>query len=448
MYSGIWSRSSESIFAAEKARLARLVVPDDPARAERVDVDAVDLPGEREAAQVEPALQLGAASVRCRTRPRSGAGRAGPPPRPRRGRSARGRARAGPRSSRRSRSVSSWRTPSIASLEAAGAGSGARPRGARPRPARCPPPWGGPAKKRWSVVWAIDPRSFASTSASIERGEMHALDEPDRRARGERLELGDVEARPLRASAATTAGLVRARSGARKRGAGALQAALPAVGGGERLGLAGVAGGERRDGPEALPLGRRLLERPRQRRERPPPRPAAHLGRVEERPHLVPERARQPRGPVVGRRLPDEVEPARRPRAGGVEEVALAGDGLGPHEARARSARRAPGGCRRRGRATEMPRRGKLPSSSPSTKTTSKRRVRARSEVEDGDPPGLRSRGEPDRQALERAEDVLAGRARRSARASPRARAGAGVIASKARRSSREASPTGGASSP
>ena len=39
--------------------LARLVVDDDPARAEGIDVDPVDLPGERDSAQVEPALQLG-----------------------------------------------------------------------------------------------------------------------------------------------------------------------------------------------------------------------------------------------------------------------------------------------------------------------------------------------------------------------------------------------------
>src|SRR5205823_13649334 len=38
--------------------LARLVVLDDPARAERIDVDPVDLPREEEAAEVEAALQL------------------------------------------------------------------------------------------------------------------------------------------------------------------------------------------------------------------------------------------------------------------------------------------------------------------------------------------------------------------------------------------------------
>ena len=38
--------------------LTRLVVLDDPARAERVEVDAVDLPGQREGVEIEPSLQL------------------------------------------------------------------------------------------------------------------------------------------------------------------------------------------------------------------------------------------------------------------------------------------------------------------------------------------------------------------------------------------------------
>ena len=38
--------------------LPRLVVLDDPARAERVEVDPVDLAGEREGVEIEPSLQL------------------------------------------------------------------------------------------------------------------------------------------------------------------------------------------------------------------------------------------------------------------------------------------------------------------------------------------------------------------------------------------------------
>src|SRR5205807_3258626 len=44
--------------------LARLVVLDDPTRAERVDVDPVDLPGQRQAAEVEAALELGGRPLR------------------------------------------------------------------------------------------------------------------------------------------------------------------------------------------------------------------------------------------------------------------------------------------------------------------------------------------------------------------------------------------------
>ena len=57
--------------------LARLVVLHDPARAERVDVDAVDLPRQREpVAEVEAALQLLRRPLAAEQRPRTGAGRA------------------------------------------------------------------------------------------------------------------------------------------------------------------------------------------------------------------------------------------------------------------------------------------------------------------------------------------------------------------------------------
>ncbi len=56
--------------------LARLVVLHDPARAERVDVDPVDLPREPQAvAEVEPALQLRRRALGAEGRPRAGAGR-------------------------------------------------------------------------------------------------------------------------------------------------------------------------------------------------------------------------------------------------------------------------------------------------------------------------------------------------------------------------------------
>ena len=93
-------------------RLARLVVLHDPARAERVEVDAVDLAGEREAvAELEPALELGAErsraerdleAARHERQRRRGLGADEVP---------RGRARASARARGRWSSVSSRRTP-------------------------------------------------------------------------------------------------------------------------------------------------------------------------------------------------------------------------------------------------------------------------------------------------------------------------------------------------
>src|SRR5207302_736079 len=62
------------------------------------------------------------------------------------------------------------------------------------------------------------------------------------------------------------------------------------------------------------------------------PRRAAHVVRVEHRACLVPERARLAGRPVVARGLAHEVEALRGPRAGGVEEVAVAADGIRPLE--------------------------------------------------------------------------------------------------------------------
>ena len=81
-----------------------------------------------------------------------------------------------------------------------------------------------------------------------------------------------------------------------------------------------------------LSLTRRRLERPRQRGERSAPCRALNVRVVEQRPDVLPERARLARDAFVARRLTDENEPPRRPRAGRVEEVAVAGDGVGTLE--------------------------------------------------------------------------------------------------------------------
>src|SRR5439155_26616564 len=91
---------------------------------------------------------------------------------------------------------------------------------------------------------------------------------------------------------------------------------------------------------QALALGRRVVERPRQGGERASRRRALDVLARKQAHDLVPERARLPRAALVGRRLADEVEPPRRARAGGVEEVAVALDRAGAEQATAEPAAR------------------------------------------------------------------------------------------------------------
>ena len=127
------------------------------------------------------------------------------------------------------------------------------------------------------------------------------------------------------------------------------------------------------------------------------------LGR-EQRGRVVPERARLERRAVVGRRLADEIEPSRRPRAGGVEEVAVAADRVGPLEPRAR----ARGGGRRRGTASRCRAAAGRPPRARARRPSSKRRVRAREEVEHGDPSGLARRRPGSLEPGERVEQLVA----------------------------------------
>ena len=63
----IW-KAAQTRSRGRVRRLPRLVVLDDPARAEGIEVDAVDLPGQREAVDLEAALELGAPTGRSRRR--------------------------------------------------------------------------------------------------------------------------------------------------------------------------------------------------------------------------------------------------------------------------------------------------------------------------------------------------------------------------------------------
>ena len=127
-----------------------------------------------------------------------------------------------------------------------------------------------------------------------------ALDEPGRRAVGEPLELGHVERR-LRPSCSSTSGCVSrvgrsnalsARSSRRSHALARASASAPSP----------VARCELRQRTQPLAIGGRVVERPRQRRQRPPPRP--HAGR---RPDRTPSALRPRTGSARAgcrRRLP------------------------------------------------------------------------------------------------------------------------------------------------
>src|SRR5439155_19029572 len=120
----------------------------------------------------------------------------------------------------------------------------------------------------------------------------------------------------------------------RERPTRSLETALPAVRTRERGRFAGIRRGERAQRPEPLAIGRRLVQPPGERGERPPLCPPGDLVVREERAHLVPERARLPRRALVAGRLADEVETLRRSSARRVEEEALARHGVGLDQAR------------------------------------------------------------------------------------------------------------------
>ena len=164
----------------------------------------------------------------------------------------------------------------------------------------------------------------------------------------------------------------------RERPPGAAELALPAVRERERVGLARIVGREAGERPQPLALGRSGLDRPGQPGERPPRRVPAHVVRVEELADGLPERARLARRAVVRGGLAHERQQPPRPRAGGVEEIAVAARSVGPLQPGAARRRRAPGASRRRRTATSGARRGSDPCSRPITKTASKLRVRAR----------------------------------------------------------------------
>ena len=210
---------------------------------------------------------------------------------------------------------------------------------------------------------------------------------------------------------------------------------LPAVRARERVGLVAalVVGGEDRERPQPLALGRRGLEPPGEGRERLAPRPARDVVGREGLRDLLPERARLLRAALVGRGLAHEVEALGRRvcrpcRRGSGRAPRRRGGGAGGRAARRSSSSR-------NGVAGE--RRGRLPSSRPRTKTCSKRRVLARMRSSTGTRPARSPRaGGPPRARGRRRRP----RARPARRAAPSPRAPRARGDSSRRRAGRPAS--------
>src|SRR6266536_566039 len=118
-----------------------------------------------------------------------------------------------------------------------------------------------------------------------------------------------------------------------------VELAFPAVRLGQSVRRLLVDGDERGERAQTLPVGRSLLDRPGEGGERPSRRRSAHVVLCKEAAHLVPEGARFARPTLVVRRLADEIEPPCGPRAGGVEEIAVALNRVRPRQPRTAQAR-------------------------------------------------------------------------------------------------------------
>src|SRR5512133_1741784 len=118
-----------------------------------------------------------------------------------------------------------------------------------------------------------------------------------------------------------------------------VELAFPAVCLGQSMRGLLADGDERGERAQTLPVGRSLLDRPGEGGERPSRRRSAHVVFRKEAAHLVPEGARFTRPTLVVRRLADEIEPPRGPRAGRVEEVAVPLNRVRPRQPRPAQAR-------------------------------------------------------------------------------------------------------------
>ena len=275
----------------------------------------------------------------------------------------------------------------------------------------------------------------------------HPLEEPRRGAVDEALELGDAERRLGAAARRARCGCVR-RVRTLERVQRARESALPSR--------------SRTRSPRRPGVRRRRAARARAgARARSAPSRAARSAataagaassaatssRGEERDDLVPERARLARAAVVAGRLAREVDPPRRARARRVEEVAVAArPGRAARGARA-SVRRARGARRRRGTATrDRAAAGGPPRGRARRRSRSGACARAAGRARRRGP--ARRRRATHLGPLERGDDLLGRQRLLRAALQPRSSPSRRMTRSCARMSSREASPTGGASRP
>ena len=278
----------------------------------------------------------------------------------------------------------------------------------RRRRAPTPSSFGSPEKNLNSVWCAIEPRSRASTSPSIERGSIsrsrNQIDEQSAKSSS-----SVTEKLAFSRSAVDSAWSVR-RVGREKAPSARVEPPIPAVRVRER----------ERPRPE-LSAASELRARSRSRsvgaestsqvscasRRRVVQRSTS--AGVEECARLVPERARLPRRALVGRGLADEVEAPRRPRARRVEEEALARDLVGLREPRALR-----GLVDRAALLLVEERRALLAAGeAPLLEAEQEDDLGAASpgaeEIRDRDSAGLVTAGEPHRGAVERAVELVPG---------------------------------------
>ena len=251
-----------------------------------------------------------------------------------------------------------------------------------------------------------DRAAHARVDLRVDRARVEQpLDEPDRGAVGERLELGGAERR-ARAQRLEHAGLGQPRRrGRRRASARSSRRSQPFA---RASALRGSRIARSHEPARAPAAARARSARPRSAR-RAPESGRRRVQRAtssgsEHRADVLPERARLARRAVVGRRLAYEVEPARRRGC----TPCRRGSG------RATPDRASPAGRGRRARGARSSSRngelcvrcGKTPSSRPSTNTTCERRVRARWRSTIATWPGARGAGAY-RRALDRAEELL-----------------------------------------